>query len=415
MEVKFPKLYPWQQDVFDAVTNDNGAGDFYLVRARRQCGKSCVAIAISLFFAFREKSIGLIVEPTLKQARRVWKQIVSACGGDGSPIIKSANSMLLTVEFVNGSEIGFISAEMDDSAKRGATVKRSVLIIDEGAFIDKDTYEVLQPVVDVSNAPVLIISTPLFKDGEFYERYKRGIEGDEHIHVFNWSDYDTSALLSPEKLEYYRQTMSPLKFKSEYLGEFIDENSYIFGDIFKCVGGYSTKPAVYAGVDWSAGADGDYTVITLLDEERAVVGLKWWKDFDAVDLVKEIANEIKAHPKLKRVKIEKNSIGKIFYDMLKREVRAGLLIPFTTTNESKREIIESLISAFQQEDISIPKEPELIKELQHYAMEKTPSGKYTYNASENYHDDFVMSLALAYSNDPAHKTGGEQKIRITLI
>lgn len=414
MTVKFPKLYPWQQDVFDAVTNDNGAGDFYLVRARRQCGKSVVAIAIALYYAFKEKSIGLIVEPTLKQARRVYKQIISAVGGEGSPILKSANSMLLTIEFVNGSEIGFISDEMDDSAKRGATVKKSVLILDEGAFLSQATYETLQPVVDVTNAPVLIISTPQFKDGEYYERYKRGEGGDPRIHIFNWSDYDTSALLSAEKLEYYRQTMSPLKFKSEYLGEFIDENSFIFGDIFQCVAGYSTKPAVYAGVDWSAGSDGDYTVITLLDEDNHVTGLKWWKDFDAVDLVKELATEIKAHPKLKKVKIEKNSIGKIFYDMLKREVRKGLLLPFVTTNESKREIIESLISAFQTGEIQIPKEPELIKELQHYAMEKTPSGKYTYNASENCHDDFVISLALAYSNAPSHKNT-ENKIRVTLI
>lgn len=414
MTVKFPKLYPWQQDVFDAVTNDNGAGDWYLTVARRQCGKSVTACAIALYYAFKEKSIGLVAEPTLRQARRIWKQIVSAVGGEGSPILKSANSMLLSIEFVNGSEIHFISAEMDDSAKRGFTVKKSVLIIDEGAFIDQDTYEVLQPVVDVTNSPVLMISTPLFKDGMFYERYKRGIEGDKHIHVFNWRDYDTSALLSNEKLEYYRNTISPLKFKSEYLGEFIDENSFIFGDIFQCVAGYSTKAAVYAGVDWSAGSDGDYTVITFLDEDNHVVGLKYWKDFDAVDLVKELATEIKAHPKLKKVKIEKNSIGKIFYDMLKREVRQGLLLPFITTNESKREIIESLISAFQTGEIQVPKEPELIKELQHYAMEKTPSGKYTYNASENYHDDFVISLALAYSNAPSHKNT-ENKIRVTLI
>lgn len=411
MTVKFPKLYPWQQDLFDAVTKDNGASDVYLCRARRQCGKSVAAIAISLFFAFKQKSIGLIVEPTLKQARRVYKQIISAVGGEGSPVLKSANSMLLTIEFINGSEIGFLSAEMDDSAKRGATVKNSVLIVDEGAFIDKETYETLQPVVDVSRAPVLIISTPLFRDGEYYERYKRGVEGDPHIHIFNWSDYDTSALLPPEKLEYYRQTMSPLKFKSEYLGEFIDENSYIFGDIFKCVGPYSTKPAVYAGVDWSAGADGDYTVITLLDEDNHICGIKYWKDFDAVELVHELATEIKAHPKLRRVKVEKNSIGKIFYDMLKKQVNPGLIQTFLTTNESKREIIEDLITAFQTDAIGIVNEPELIKELQHFAMTKTPGGKITYEASENYHDDFVMSLAIAYSNSPSRKNNNG-KIRI---
>ena len=130
--------------------------------------------------------------------------------------------------------------------------------------------------------------------------------------------------------------------------------------------------------------------------------------------MKELATEIKAHSKLRRVKIEKNSMGKLFYDMLKRQVSQGLLLPFVTSNESKREIVESLISAFQTGEIQIPNEPELIKELQHYAMEKTPSGKYTYNASENYHDDFVISLALAYSNAPSHKNT-ENKIRIALI
>ena len=402
--------------MFDAVTHDDERGDTYVVRSRRQCGKSCTAIAIVLYYAFKQKSIGLIVEPTLKQARRVYKQIISAVGGEGSPVLKSANSMLLSIEFVNGSEVGFISAEMDDSAKRGATVKHSVLIIDEGAFIDKETYETLQPVVDVTNSPVLIISTPLFKDGEFYERYKRGVEGDKRIHTFNWGDskYDTTPLLSAEKLEYYRQTMSPLKFKSEYLGEFLDENSFIFGDIFQCVGPYSTKPAVYAGVDWSAGADGDYTVLVLLDEDSAVVGMKWWKDFDAVDLVHELATEIKAHSKLRRVKVESNSMGKVFYDMLKRQVNPGLVQMFTTTNESKREIIEDLITAFQTDAIRVPNEPELIKELQHFAMTKTPTGKVTYEASENYHDDFVMALAIAYSNSPARKPTNNG-IRITLI
>ena len=414
MQIKFPKLYPWQQDVFDAVINDNGRGDQYLVRARRQCGKSVVAIAVAIYYACKERSIGVIIEPTLKQARRVWKQIVSACGGEGSPILKSANSMLLTIDFVNGSEISFMSDEMSEDAKRGATVKKSVLIIDEGAFINKDTYEILQPIVDVSNAPILIISTPMFKDGEYYERYKRGKEGDKHIHVFEWSEYDTSELLSPDRLEYYRQTLSPLKFKSEYLGEFIDSNSLIFGDIFKCVGPYSTENAVYAGVDWSAGSDGDYTVITFIDAQNRVVGIKYWKDFDSVDLVHELANEIKAHSKLIKVKIEKNSIGKVYYDMLKREVRQGLLSQFITTNDTKREIIESLITAFQTEGIQIPKEPELIKELQHYAMEKTPSGKYTYNGL-NCHDDFVISLALAYSNSPTRKSSGISKIRVRMV
>ena len=45
--------------------------------------------------------------------------------------------------------------------------------------------------------------------------------------------------------------------------------------------------------------------------------------------------------------------------------------------------------------IGIIEDKELIKELQHYAMEKTTKG-YTYNGANGVNDDYVMSLALCY-------------------
>ena len=102
---------------------------------------------------------------------------------------------------------------------------------------------------------------------------------------------------------------------------------------------------------------------------------------------------------LKRVQVEKNAIGKTFYDMLKRKVPAGMLKLFITTNDSKREIIEELIKAFQKGTITIPDDPTLKKQLQHYAQEKTKTG-YTYNGADGVEDDYVMSLAFAYDLCP---------------
>lgn len=394
MQVRFPKFYDWQKAVYLDVTHDSGKGDTYVVKARRQVGKSVVAIAILLFFAFRTKSIGVCIEPTLKQARRVYKQIINAVGGESSPILKSCNQTLLSIEFINGSEINFGSCEQGD-ALRGYTVKYSCLVLDECAFLSDDVIEILQPLVDVKRCPVVMISTPVFKSGKFYERYKAGIEGDKRIHVYDWSKYDTSELLPPEKLEYYRSTMSPLKFKSEYLGEFLDENSMIFGsNLGKCIGDASNKPPLYAGIDWSAGNDGDYTVLTLMDGDGKVCDTKSWKNFDSVDLVDAIAEELSRYPSLLTAQVELNSIGKVYRDLLKRKVRKGLLKDFTTTNDSKRRIIEQLVEAFQTGKITIPRDPELLKELQHYEIEKTPGGKITYNAPSGVHDDYVMSLAL---------------------
>lgn len=412
-KVHFPHLYKWQSDVFNCVVNDRGSLDTIVVKARRQCGKSVVAIAICLYFAFKfPGSIGVICEPTLKQSRRVWKQIVKACGGESSEIIKSANQTLLTIEFSNGSELNLCSAEQGD-ALRGQTVKYSVLVIDEASFIDREIFEILQPLTNVTNSPTILISTPLFKQGEFYERYKRGKAGDKRIRVYDWSEYDTSALLSKEKLEYYRSTMSPLKFKSEYLGEFIDGGSFVFGDISKCYGPLSRKDPVFAGVDWSGGNDGDYTVLTLLDEDARVCDIKYWQNFDSVDLVDAIADELNRHTTLKTCQVELNSLGKVYRDLLRRKVRSGLIRDFVTTNESKRRVVEQLITAFQTGSITVPEDKELVKELQVYQIESTPTGLVTYNAMSGAHDDAVISLCLAY--DLCRKGAGQTKLRVSLL
>lgn len=400
LNVEFPYLYPHQQDVFTAIKEDNGRGRAYVVKAKRQCGKSILAITLLLYFAFKnDGSIGYCLEPTLHQGRLIYKNLINSLGGEDSPAIKSSNATLLEVEFINGSRILFRSAEQKQ-ALRGATVKKSILVLDEASFIEDEIIDILLPIVDANKCPVLFLSTPLFESGRFYERYKEGLSKNDFTVSFNWGDYDLSAFLSPEKLEHYRDTLAPLKFKSEILGEFISEGSYIFGDINPCIQGGGEllgKPA-YAGIDWSAGGGNDYTVLTLMTEKRQVVECLSYKDFDAVDLVEELARIIK-EKNLKKVQVELNSIGSVFYDMLKKKLPAGILKGFSTTNESKRRIIEELIKAFQKKSLTIPPDRELKKELQHYTMEKTAKG-YTYNGADGVNDDYVISLALAYDLCP---------------
>ena len=183
IDVVFPKLYEWQQEVFDSVISDT-KGSFWITKARRQCGKSCVAVSILLYFAFKQRSKGTCLEPTLAQSRRVFNQIINAVGGTDSPVLKSANATLLEIEFINGSQIIFKSAEQRD-ALRGITVKHSVLVLDEAAFIPKEIFEIIYPSVDALGCPVLMISTPQFEDGEFYEKFMLGLSGDEYTHSFD--------------------------------------------------------------------------------------------------------------------------------------------------------------------------------------------------------------------------------------
>ena len=58
-------------------------------------------------------------------------------------------------------------------------------------------------------------------------------------------------------------------------------------------------------------------------------------------------------------------------------------------------LITSLQVAFEQEEISFPKIDILIDELEAFEYEMLSSGKFRYTSPEGYHDDCVISLALA--------------------
>lgn len=400
MNIVFPKLKPWQQVVYDDLKDARGSGRIFVVKAKRQVGKTALATIIIILYALSKKSSICLVEPSLSQSRGVFKAIGNYLKKTGQ--IVSANASTLTMDFANGSEIKFRSAEQGDNL-RGMTL--DLLIVDEGAFITDDVYELLFPCVDAKRAPVLIISTPLFQEGTFYRLYTSS----ETTH-YDWSKYDTSCFLSAEKLEYYRSTLSPNKFKTEYLGEFITDGSFVFGNVRSAIKSEHSSP-VYAGIDWATGNDGDYTVVTLLDDKGRVTEIDSFKDLDAVTQVDRIASFIKRHPTVKKVRVEMNSIGSVYYDHLVKKLDKGMIDKFTTTNESKRRIIEQLVTAFQTGKIGIPDDYELISELQHYAIEKTSKG-YTYNGVSGYNDDYVMSLAFAYDyivNNAAYKVSVKKR------
>ena len=389
MDIIFPKLHKHQRVVYDAVIGDNGAGNIYVVKSKRQCGKSFLASLILIYFSLNKKdTISILIEPTLNQSRRMFKDITKMLEGSG--IIKNANQSLLSIDFINGSEIIFKSAEQYD-AIRGYSVS-GILIVDEGAFIRDDVYEILFPLRDAHNAPMLVISTPLFCDGYFYRLFTSG-----NCKAYNWCDYDTSMFLSDEKLEQYRNTLSDLKFRSEYLGQFITDGGYVFRNITKCVLNNSsvTGDPVCVGIDWAVGNDGDDTVLSLLDANANAVEFVRLNNMSPVEQIDTIVNKLNTMPSLKKVVVEQNSIGNVYLDMLKHKYsRHSIITKFNTTNDSKRRIIEQLATAFQNENIHIPNDRELINQLQHYAVEKTAKG-YTYNG-QGAHDDYVMSLAMAY-------------------
>ena len=393
-------LFPWQNDIINGILKY--PHDIHIAKSKRQTGKSITIETVLMFFAINKtNSCNIAISPTLNQGRKMFKEIKKAVSV--LPIYESSNASTLEINLTNGSSILFKSAEQDD-ALRGNTVS-GILCIDECAFIKDDiVYQVL-PFVDANKAPILITSTPLFKSGVYYDFYMNGVNGVEGFHSIDICDYDTSALLSPEKLEMYRQSVAPQIFRSDYLGQFIEESSEIFGDLKKlCKGVIHQSKTKVMGVDWStggldSGGNPDETAISIMNEFRELEYIEGFSDKDTNQTIDYIINKIVEYS-VSKVVVETNSMGRIYIDLLKRKiVQRGIrcqVIEFTTTNDSKREIIEDLVVHCNNGTISLIDNKKLFLEMMGFVVKKTPSGKITYESgSSNIHDDLCLALAFS--------------------
>lgn len=212
--------------------------------------------------------------------------------------------------------------------------------------------------------------------------------------------YPTSSnpKLDPEDIEDIRLNTPQSLFRQEYLAEVVEHAGLVFRNIDACFGARSLEQPedgkVYVfGLDW--GKQDDYTVVTVIDvESHEVVKLARFNEIDYPSQLENIRQLYKLFmPRC--IVAECNTLGEPLCDQLLVD---GLPInKFFTSNASKREIIEALQVAFEQQYIKIPEDPILIAELEEFECETTAFGNVRYEAPEGSHDDCVMSLALAYN------------------
>ncbi len=68
---------------------------------------------------------------------------------------------------------------------------------------------------------------------------------------------------------------------------------------------------------------------------------------------------------------------------------------FNTNKSSKKQIIETLRIDIQNQKLTLLNDRDLISEFQAFQMKQTENG-IKYSAPNGYHDDIVMSTAIAY-------------------
>lgn len=401
-----PKV--WQSDLHKLLKNSRNSGMRVTVLSPRQVGKSYGLQFEIIRFSLEAPSVIMYLCPTNNLARKCFKDLSKKLIKSG--LIKSANSTTLEIEWVNGSQVLFRSAEMRDNL-RGYTV--DFLIIDEAAFISDEIFDIVLPMTNVKQAPIVIVSTPRFRTGKFYEWYQYGMNNLKNFYSLTWSSYDTSEFLTDELKEEYKQTMTKQKFQNEILGEFTDDDGSLFNNIAECI--YTGKVeynSLFIGVDWATGTGRDYTVVTAINENGEMVFIKYFNDKTPTDQVNELTkifNEKKQYIKL--VQVEQNSIGNVFYDMLVKQNPNIRIIKFLTTNKSKSRLVNQLQTALENEKIKLIKDDKLLNELRVYeSTYNSKTGTISYNAPSGYNDDTVISLMLAWDSLIGNK--GHYKIVI---
>lgn len=353
-----------------------------------------------LWFAINKpKTFSMYISPTLKQSRKVFKEIKSAV--ENTTVFFKANESLYEIIFRNGSSIQFASAEQKDNL-RGFTVS-GILILDEAAFIDDELFNLILPTTDVHKSPALIVSTPLFRSGFFHDFYMDGLEHfNTNVYSYDWSKYDMSDILTPERLEFYRQRLPRDKFLNEYMGEFTDLGVGIFGDIKNVINNQPrTDLKCYMGIDWSSGTNNDETSITIFNSERQMIFIDGFNDLDETQTIQRIIEIIQEYSPT-RITVELNSIGRIFYGLLTKKINELNIDTnvrgFNTSNESKRRIVENFQIAIQNKECSILSDDKLLMQMSKFESKMTGAGKVTYAASNNNHDDRVLSTLIAYDS-----------------
>jgi phage FluMu gp28-like protein len=397
-----------QKEIIDACTTNDIK---YIIGCfGRQAGKSFTAMNLLLKWVLEDNgSVAMWVSPVYSQAKKVFTELTNTIAGTG--LTKSINKSELTITFINGSVMYFRSGEREDTL-RGYTL--TYLVIDEAAYIKDEVWNtVLRPTVLVQGKKVLFISTPKGRNW-FYNLAMRGYSDDyPQYKTFHATSFDTPYITEEELIE-AKMSLPETIYKQEILAEFIDDGGEVFSNLkLNCVLNSYPQMVVdkkyYAGLDF--GRQNDYTVLTILNSEGEMVDFyrERQKSWDII--ISEVVNKLKKWRPVCFAEV--NSIGDVLFENIRKQYTS--LQPFVTNNESKQNLIEDLIMCLNEEKLKLPSpelNSDLYKELSVFTYEYSPkTRKVRYGSPNGFHDDTVISLALAYHSFKKKANYGSYVVR----
>ena len=377
-----------QQDMLSLI--DNPQNKYILAAMSRQIGKSVLCkVLCTKWLLEPNKEIGYLT-PTLKLSKKFFNDLTSVI--PESLLVKS-NASDLVIQSITGSTLYFYSAEQGNRI-RGNTF--DYLILDEAAFYKEDQganhiwYSILQPTIKVKGKKIIMVSTPNGCQGFWYDLIQKAIKGTKGYSFIKRTIYDDSMC---QDIEEIRSSTPDLMWRQEYLVEFIAGANTFFTGYHNCYDDtmyFNWNQPLWAGIDWSSTGK-DETIVTFINGLNQIIQYNIEGDLDSK--YSQIASILNKYS-LKGVYAEDNSIGSVMINELKKQMRQkNVLKPFTTTNDSKTEIVTELALSLEKEELTY-NDLQLDRQLGAFGYSVSKTKKLTFEGKGE-HDDRVMSLAMA--------------------
>jgi hypothetical protein len=299
------------------------------------------------------------------------------------------------VEFGDTGGSAQVRSADDPQSLRGEGL--DLAVFDEAAFVIESAWtEAIRPALADKEGKALFISTP--KGRNWFWRLWQTAMSQQDPEWMGWQ-FPTSSNphIKATEIAAAKRSLPEQTFLQEFMAEFVEDAGAVFRGVTTAATAVLQTEAIpghdYAfGVDWAKHQD--FTAISVMD--ATLKSLVYSDRFNQIDYSVQRGRLKTLYERFRPYKIiaESNAMGDPIVEQLFNE---GLPVePFRMTNSSKKAIIDSLVLAFERQEIKILPDPTLIAELQAFEVERLPSGLLRYNAPHGIHDDTVISLALAW-------------------
>ena len=400
MNIKFDiKLTSSQKKAYDLIHQSDTR--YLVARWSRQQGKTIFSEIMLIEYLFKKNTFNGYISPTFAQGQKVYREIIQLL--DHTGIIKTANASTLTITTIFGSTLQFFSVQ-SYTAIRGNTI-RGLLVMDElGFFPDQlpDGSDIWGNVIyaivkaNIKRNKIVCISTPNGRRGCFYKFYNNCLNK-----VPGWKElvctiYDDD-LVTKEQIEEIKQNVSELAFRQEFLVEWLDNGLTFFQGFEDCFTTFTYDDSVqqFIGIDLS-GTGSDETVLTKINQKNQVKQYVIKGSLDSK--YKQIADIINTTKNLKNVYIESNGLGLPMINEIRKLVNnKNLIQEFTTTNESKNEVLSALAIDIARKEIYFDvNDKQLYSQFSTFTAKYSKTGRVQLIAMDGFHDDRILALGFAH-------------------